>query len=159
MRLSIVKKKTEIYYYILDSYRDKKDKSKVITKRVETIGTYSKLKKDHDDPEAYAKSESIDFNEKVKNVDDGNNLSVSLLRNVGWKYLKAVYDEYEIDKFFADKKGRIKYNPNDLNMMFSICRILDPKSKKATMEDLYKYYDAPEIGKNAGYAFLQYFAP
>ena len=31
MRLSIVKKKTEIYYYILDSYRDKKDKSKVIT--------------------------------------------------------------------------------------------------------------------------------
>ena len=55
MRLSIVKKKTEIYYYILDSYRDKKDKSKVITKRVETIGTYSKLKKDHDDPEAYAK--------------------------------------------------------------------------------------------------------
>ena len=36
MRLSIVKKKTEIYYYILDSYRDKKDKSKVITKRVET---------------------------------------------------------------------------------------------------------------------------
>ncbi len=176
MRLSIVKKKTEIYYYILDSYRDKKDKSKVITKRIETIGTYSKLKKEHDDPEAYAKSvvekrneerkkekmlyqENIDFNEKVKNVDDENSLSVSLLRNVGWKYLKAVYDEYEIDKFFADKKGRIKYNPNDLNMMFSICRILDPKSKKATMEDLYKYYDAPEIGKNAGYAFLQYFAP
>lgn len=176
MRLSIVKKKTEIYYYILDSYRDKKDKSKVITKRIETIGTYSKLKKEHDDPEAYAKlvvdkrneerkkekmhyQENIDFNEKVKNVDDENSLSVSLLRNVGWKYLKAVYDEYEIDKFFADKKGRIKYNPNDLNMMFSICRILDPKSKKATMEDLYKYYDAPEIGKNAGYAFLQYFAP
>ena len=35
MRLSIVKKKTEIYYYILDSYRDKKDKSKVITIQIE----------------------------------------------------------------------------------------------------------------------------
>ena len=56
MRLSIIKKKTETYYYILDSYRDKKDKSKVITKRVETIGTYSQLKKEHDNPESYARS-------------------------------------------------------------------------------------------------------
>lgn len=176
MRLSIIKKKTETYYYILDSYRDKKDKSKVITQRVETIGTYSQLKKEHDDPESYARSvveqrnaerkkdkahyeEDIDFNEKVKNGVKENNLSVSLLKNVGWKYLKSVYDEYEIDKFFDDKKGRIKYNPNDINMMFSICRILDPKSKKATIEDLYKYHGAPEIEKNPGYAFLQYFAP
>ena len=176
MRLSIIKKKTETYYYILDSYRDKKDKSKVITKRVETIGTYSQLKKGHDNPESYARSvveqrnaerkkdkmhyeEDIDFNEKVKNGVKENNLSVSLLKNVGWKYLKSVYDEYEIDKFFDDKKGRIKYNSNNINMMFSICRILDPKSKKATIEDLYKYHGAPEIEKNAGYAFLQYFAP
>ena len=177
MRLSIVKKKNDTYYYILDSYRDSNNRKKVITKRIEKIGSHSKLLEQHDDPLAYAKSiveqrnaernkqkmsyqEDIDFNEKINTSNEDKNISVSLLRNVGWKYLKSVYDEYEIDKFFTNEmKGHIAYDPNSVNMMYTILRILDPKSKKATLESLYKYYEAPEINRHAGYNFLSFFAP
>lgn len=175
MRLSQVKKQNDTYYYVLDSYRDKKDKSKVITKKILTIGSHSSLLKTHEDPLAYAKEvvrklneekkqnkatyeDNVDYSEKIE-ANSNLTTSLSTLKNVGWQYLKSIYDKFELDDFFDKRKGRQEYNPNEINMMYSVLRVLEPQSKSATLKSLYKYYEAPSISKNSGFDFLKFFAP
>ena len=152
MRLSQVKKQNDTYYYVLDSYRDKKDKSKVITKKILTIGSHSSLLKTHEDPLAYAKEvvrklneekkqnkatyeDNVDYSEKIE-ANSNLTTSLSTLKNVGWQYLKSIYDKFELDDFFDKRKGRQEYNPNEINMMYSVLRVLEPQSKSATLKSL-----------------------
>lgn len=129
---------------------------------VKEIGRHSELAKTHDDPLAYAKQEvakynemlksqkvpitmEIDFNEKLK--DQNLEYSKSTVVNIGYFFLQCVYQELDLKKWFGDisKGTRIKYDPDLINRFLTFARVLDPKSKYSTFDDLDTYYENPDF--------------
>lgn len=127
---------------------------------VHETGRHSDLAKTYDDPLAYAKSEvarynevfksrkvsltlDINFNEKLQSRD--LDLSRSTTVNIGYVYLMFVYQKLNMQKWFnsISENSRIKYDPNLIIRFLTIARILDPKSKHATFDDLDTYFEMP----------------
>lgn len=62
--------------------------------------------------------------------------------NYGYKFLESVYDSLELDKFFNNLDYKCKYDLNSIFKFLTIERILNPNSKRATLQErksLYKY--------------------
>lgn len=62
--------------------------------------------------------------------------------NYGYKFLESVYDSLELDKFFNNLDYKCKYDLNSIFKFLTIERILNPDSKRATLQErksLYKY--------------------
>lgn len=129
---------------------------------VHETGRHSDLAKTYDDPLAHAKSEvawynemfksrkvsltlDINFNEKLqsRNLD----LSRSTTVNIGYFYLMSVYQKLNMQKWFNSilENSRIKYDPNLIIRFLTVARILDPRSKHATFNDLDTHFEMPDF--------------
>ena len=64
MHLNIVKTKNAKQYYVLESYRNEQGKSS--TRIVKKLGNHEQLLKEHDDPEAWARSVVDEMNRQIK---------------------------------------------------------------------------------------------
>ncbi len=149
MKLEIIGKGEQTHYYLSKSVRDGK---RVSTIRIRSLGSYKKLKEEHDDPLAYcreqvrlanleAKSqifsfdENINFTEKIEARE--SNISSSTYKNIGFKYLEKILDDLNLKKF-VDKHCenlKIKYSLTDLIKLLTFSRILAPKSKLSTYDE------------------------
>lgn len=154
MKLNYDRKSKNPTYFIQVGIRNGK---KVTTKNVERIGKHSELLKITDDPLEYAKQRVKEYNENIKNskveynitvnfddkvINQGNTVSKSTCKNIGYFYLKELYSSLGISDFF-DKvcSGRkIAFNPNMINMVLTFSRILDPGSKMHTLKNLTGFY-------------------
>ena len=154
MKLNYDRKSKDPTYFIQVGIRNGK---KVTTKNVERIGKHSELLKITDDPLEYAKQRVKEYNENIKNskveynitvnfddkvINQGNTISKSTCKNIGYFYLKELYSSLGISDFF-DKvcSGRkIAFNPNMINMVLTFSRILDPGSKMHTLNNLTGFY-------------------
>ena len=154
MKLNYDRKSKDPTYFIQVGIRNGK---KVTTKNVERIGKHSELLKITDDPLEYAKQRVKEYNENIKNskveynitvnfddkvINQGNTVSKSTCKNIGYFYLKELYSSLGISDFF-DKvcSGRkIAFNPNMINMVLTFSRILDPGSKMHTLKNLTGFY-------------------
>lgn len=143
MKLYYDRKSKDPTYFVQQGVRNGK---KTTTKNIARIGKYSELLKDHEDPLQFAIDEvarynkelekgNIEFNLTVKVnekiINNGDIVSSSLCRNIGYFYLKDIYASLNLKDFF-DKvcKGRkITYDPNLINMALVMLRVLDPGSK------------------------------
>ena len=154
MKLWYDRKAKDPTYFVQIGIRNGK---KVTTRNIERIGKHSALLKDHDDPLQYAKDyvkslnenirkEKVDINltvslsEKLKN--NGDEISKSLERNVGYFYIKNIYERLGMKEFF-DKltQGRkISFDMNAINLILTASRIIDPGSKLYTHAHLQRYY-------------------
>lgn len=154
MKLWYDRKAKDPTYFVQIGIRNGK---KVTTRNIERIGKHSVLLKDHDDPLQYAKDyvrslnenirkEKVDINltvslsEKLKN--NGDEISKSLERNVGYFYIKNIYEKLGMKEFF-DKltQGRkISFDMNAINLILTASRIIDPGSKLYTHAHLQRYY-------------------
>lgn len=154
MKLSYNKKSADPTYYAQIGIRTGK---KVTTKNIERIGKHSELLKITDDPLKYAKdrvaelnrqlkedkvsySVTIDFDEKVRN--NGSKATESTLKNVGYLYLKSIYDRLDLKSYFSNltEKNKIAFNPNEINLAVATSRILDPGSKRYLHKNINRYY-------------------
>lgn len=168
MRLSIQKNKKDTHLYAFESYRDPKTKL-VKTQVAKDFGVISELEKTHPNPIEWAREEikklnnerkenklylskQYDFSLPVLEID--SRYSKSRLRNIGWIYLKKLYDALEIDKFLDSLKGRQKYSLNDINLLLTMGRILDPCSKRSTHDKQDFYFGMNEIDLPDIYKFL-----
>lgn len=154
MKLYYDRKSKDPTYFVQQGVRNGK---KTTTKNIARIGKYSELLKDHEDPLQFAIEEvarynkefekgNIEFNLTVKVnekiINNGDIVSSSLCRNIGYFFLKDIYASLNLKDFF-DKvcKGRkITYDPNLINMALVMLRILDPGSKLYSQSKLSSLY-------------------
>ena len=81
---------------------------------------------------------SIKKNTRKKFFEDNN----STKYNYGYKFLSAIYDSLELDKFFEDINFKGEYNLNSILKYFSIQRILNPSSKRHTTQIMRNLYNS-----------------
>ena len=115
MKLNYDRKSKDPTYFIQVGIRNGK---KVTTKNIERIGKHSELLKITDDPLAYAKKRVKEVNDKInkskveyhltldfdeKLVNGGNTISDSTCSNIGYFYLKKLYDSLDLFDYFNEK--------------------------------------------------------
>ncbi len=159
MKLDYSKKAKDPTYSIAQSVRIG---GKVTTVKVAEIGKHSDLKKFTDDPKQYAQQKVDEYNESLKNNkvtftahidlnkkldDEDRDSSVQTYVNTGYFFLQKIYKQLKLDRFFQETVSRkkIDFNPNDINRFLTFARILDPKSKLGTFDDLQTYFENPDI--------------
>lgn len=171
MKLWYDRKSKDPTYFVQMGIRNGK---KVTTRNIERIGKHSALLKISDDPLQYAKdyvkrynenlksekvelSLSVDLKEKLKN--NGEEVSKSLEKNVGYLYIKNIYDQLGMKEFF-DKlcQGRkISFDMNIINMILTCARIIDPGSKLYTSNHLHRYYGDHDFDYQHIHRFMEEF--
>lgn len=89
--------------------------------------------------EDYKKEKSaLKKNNRKRFYEDDNNIKY----NYGYKFLSAIYDSLELDKFFnlnVDFKGQ--YDLNEILKYLSIQRVLNPSSKRHTTQIMRNLYN------------------
>lgn len=137
------------YLSYVRGYRDKDGKTKQVT--VEKIGDWEELIKLYDDPIEHFNS-IADEKEKELLLAGQDSLVFSLNEelddnvkpnNLGYIFLKNIYDELELNKFFKEKQSKlnIEYCLNDIFKLLIYSRIMNPGSKKETYENKDIYFD------------------
>ena len=137
------KKNGRIYLVIVEKYRDKNGKSK--PKTIECLGYLDVLQKKMEDPIAYYTAYVEKLNqektaEKVYNfsikADERVNRDGSNSKYYGYIILSKIYHELELDIFFNNKRRHenFKYNSESIMRLLSYSRVLDPESKRHTVE-------------------------
>ncbi len=127
-----------------------RENGKVKHKNVETIGYLEDLKKTYDDPISYFKNlakqkNNDDINEiTIKNINSKLIDSSSHSRNIGYIFLKNIYQELELKNFFKSKQKNLKisYDLNDIFSLLVFSRILYPGSKKETFEGKNRFFES-----------------
>ncbi len=140
-------------YYGQVGYRDGK---KTSTNNVLYFGKKSEILKQHDDPEAYVRSEiakwneehkkrryiemKYDLNEKVESVENEEGETTAI--NIGYFYLQYILKDLHLkefcDKYFKDY--RFKYNAYDILRYLIYERIIDPDSKLQSSKETRTYF-------------------
>jgi len=159
MKLNYDKESKNPSYFIQEGFRNGK---KTSTRNIKRIGRHSDLLAITDDPLAYAKEEvrkyneelatgkvnidiQVDFDKKLTATNDV--ASQSTLLNIGYFILQKIYHLLNLPSFFAEiqKNNKATFSFNDVNRFLTFARILDPKSKHGTFDDLKTYYEQPSF--------------
>ena len=159
MKLNYDRKSKDPTYFIQIGIRNGK---KTTTKNIKRIGKHSELLLITSDPLAYANEQVLKFNKEYKEgkvdmnfkVDFNEKLtansdisSKSALLNVGYFILQKIYQDLRVKDFFANLQtsSKITFDCNTINRFLSFARILDPKSKLGTFDQLGTYYEKPSF--------------
>lgn len=160
MKLSYNRNSKNPIYYISQSIRNGK---KTTSFNVCKIGKHSELlAQGIENPLEYAKNQvkkynnslleekvsySIDINFEEKVSPSVENTSKSLSSNIGYFYLQHFYSNLKIKNLLNDisKDRKFNFNLNDITRFLVFDRIIYPKSKLATVNNLNFYYEKPEF--------------
>lgn len=160
MKLSYNRNSKNPIYYISQSIRNGK---KTTSFNVCKIGKHSELlAQGIENPLEYAKNQvkkynnslleekvsySIDINFEEKVSPSVENTSKSLSSNIGYFYLQHFYSNLKIKNLLNDisKDRKFNFNLNDITRFLVFDRILYPKSKLATVNNLNFYHEKPEF--------------
>lgn len=137
------------YLSYVRGFRDKNGKSKQIT--VEKIGDWKDLIKQFDDPIKYF-NEKANEREKELLLETQDTFTYSLSEeldenikphNIGYIFLKNIYDELLLNDFFKQKQKHlnIEYNLNSIFKLLIYSRIMNPGSKKEAFDNKDLYFD------------------
>lgn len=126
-----------------------RENGKIKHKNVETIGYLEDLKKEYDDPIAHFKEiakqkSNQEINEiTIKNLSSKVIDDNSLSKNLGYTFLKDIYNELNLKEFLKDKQSNLEIE-YDLNQIFSLLvfsRIMYPGSKKDTYDNRNRFFE------------------
>ena len=170
MKLWYDRKSKNPTYFVQMGIRNGK---KVTTKNIERIGKHSELLKTYDDPLAYARDYVKKYNENIRKEKININLSVDLseklknssndeysrstFKNVGYFYIKNIYDHLGLKEFFDDicKDRKITFDMNAINMVLTASRIINPGSKLYTYNHLSRYYGSYDFSYQHIHRFME----
>ena len=157
MRLSLVKSKNAIQFYVIKSFRDSNGKN--TSKIIEKLGNLEEVTKkaNGQDPVQWAKEYINTLNEKEKNesLDIIAKFSPSTQipkdvqnsYNGGYLFLQDIYYSLGLDKICNDisAKYRIKYDLNSVLANLIYTRIIEPSSKLSAFETAKSFLEQPNF--------------
>ena len=161
----------EPIYYVQKSYR--KEDGKNATKNVERRGTLADLKSrfGEDDPIGGAKKYIAELTAAEKEANRKVLVEYSpttpiakgeqRLYNGGYLFLQKIYYELGLDyicKKIAKKHKLVQYDLNGILSMLIYTRVLDPKSKRSSLEAAKKFIEQPECKLEQVYRALSLLA-
>ena len=161
----------EPIYYVQKSYR--KEDGKNATKNVERLGTLADLKSrfGEDDPIGGAKKYIAELTAAEKEANRKVLVEYSpttpiakgeqRLYNGGYLFLQKIYYELGLDyicKKIAKKHKLVQYDLNSILSMLIYTRVLDPKSKRSSLEAAKKFIEQPECKLEQVYRALSLLA-
>lgn len=160
MKLWFDKRLKDPTYYGQQGVRNGK---KVTSKNVKNFGKHSELLRITDDPEAYVREEirkwneeyrvgrvsydiTADFNEKVPRSQAEASKPTWL--NIGYFCLQEQMQGLRLREFCREitAQRKVKFDSYTILRFLTYARILDPKSKYATWDQLDTYYEKPDFG-------------
>lgn len=137
-------------------------KEKIIKK----LGYLSDLEKEFDNPIEHFKNVINEMNNNNENLDliikNINNRKIKAGINdfnIGYIFIKKIYEELELKNFFKVKQSKLKIE-YDLNKVFSLLvfsRILFPGSKKETFDGRNRFFEPFNFELSDIYRSLDYF--
>ena len=109
------------------------------------LGYLDELEKEYDNPIEYFNKQAKDIESNLSFLIKNSKLQInsSSRKNIGYMFLKNIYNELGIDSFLKSKQKDLKVS-YDLNKIFSllvISRILYPGSKKETFEGRNRFFE------------------
>ena len=159
MKLYYDKRLKDPTYYAQIGIRNGK---KTTTRNVKNFGKHSQLLKITDDPEAYVREEirkmneeyrvgkvsfdlTADFNERVKHTDQ--EASCPTWVNIGYFVLQDLMRHLKLKQFFLEATAgrRLTFDCFTISRFLTYARILNPRSKYATLSQLDSYYEQPSF--------------
>lgn len=161
----------EPIYYVQKSYR--KEDGKNATKNVERLGTLADLKSrfGEEDPIGGAKKYIAELTAAEKEANRKVLVEYSpttpiakgeqRLYNGGYLFLQKIYYELGLDyicKKIAKKHKLVQYDLNSILSMLIYTRVLDPKSKRSSLEAAKKFIEQPECKLEQVYRALSLLA-
>ena len=161
----------EPIYYVQKSYR--KEDGKNATKNVERLGTLADLKSrfGEDDPIGGAKKYIAELTAAEKEANRKVLVEYSpttpiakgeqRLYNGGYLFLQKIYYELGLDyicKKIAKKHKLVQYDLDSILSMLIYTRVLDPKSKRSSLEAAKKFIEQPECKLEQVYRALSLLA-
>lgn len=167
MRLSLVKSKNTVQFYVIQSYRDKNGKN--TSKIFEKLGNLEQVTKraNGQDPFEWAKEYIHKLNIKEKN----NELEIILKKstsklipkncqtffNGGYLFLEKIYYELGLNNICDEVSTKYKfaYDLNNILSRLIYSRIIYPSSKLATFELSKKYIEQPNFELHDIYRSLE----
>ena len=151
------------YLSYVQGYRDIDGKIK--HKTIEKIGYLDDLKLLYNDPISHFKAEL-----EKKKLEEPESLSIKSIKskmitesdcskNLGYCFLKYIYNELAIPEILNEKQTntKLEFNLNEIFSLLVFSRILFPDSKKATYELKNKYFEKYDFSLNNLYRSLDYF--
>ena len=159
-------KNGKTYLSIVNGYRDKNKKVKQSV--IKKLGYLEDLKKYYDDPIAHFKNE-VEILKKENRINIPSKLSIDenleinndVFLNLGYGFIKKIYQELNFKNFFLGKQKNLKIN-YELNKIFSLLvfsRILFPSSKKEAFEKRNCFFEEYEnFSLKDIYRSLDYFS-
>jgi transposase len=159
MKLNYARNAKDPTYTIANTVRNG---SKISTVTVAVIGKHSELLKITNDPLDYAKKKVAEYNrslkENVVKYETEVNLNKTLdpedrpaskptYMNIGYLYLQNIYHQLGLSGFFRDVTSdrKITFDCDLINRFLTYARILDPKSKLGTFDNLDIYFEKPDF--------------
>lgn len=145
------------------------ENGKKTTKVYERIGTEKELReRGIANPEEYAKNRVREINDALSHdvmdvnlkIDFSDSLesestsSESVCRNIGWAYIKRIFDGLDMKGFAPAYETRAKYDTYDILLGLVVSRILCPGSKKSSVEGLDAFCGMNACGLHDAYRFL-----
>ena len=157
MRLSLVKSKNAIQFYVIKSFRNSNGKN--TSKIIEKLGNLEEVTKkaNGQDPVQWAKEYINTLNEKEKNesLDIIAKFSPSTQipkdvqnsYNGGYLFLQDIYYSLGLDKICNNisAKYRIKYDLNSVLANLIYTRIIEPSSKLSAFETAKSFLEQPNF--------------
>jgi len=137
------------YVSIVEGYRDVNNVSR--HRRIKSYG-YLEQYEDQDAFLAMVNKDLAKFEKEADNTisfsftdtENKNNSEFNRIYNYGYRYLETIYDALNIDKYLNDYQKRldrkIKYKFKEIFKFLVIQRILRPDSKRATIQEINKFY-------------------
>jgi len=137
------KKDNRTYLSIADGFHDPV-KGHSRTKTVKSLGFLDQLEKQYDDPITHFKEVVKVMNEEKKNrfisIDmDLNEVIDSKMKrkNLGYAALSKIYHELSLHTFFYNysRNTKAEYNLNNIMKLLVFMRVINPTSKRGTLEE------------------------
>lgn len=157
MRLSLIKSKNAVQFYVIESYRDINGKN--TSRIIEKLGNEQDVlkKSNGEDPVTWAKKYVEELNKKEKEssrkitIEKSQNVLIPKgqqnLFNCGYLFLEKIYYELGLDKICKQISSnyRFKFDLNSVLSRLVYGRIIFPSSKLATNELAKKFLEQPNF--------------